>query len=54
VCYAIFYKGDTDEVLKEFKYCNGESVTVTDEDEKAHFSTMKLDDKAMAEENDEE
>lgn len=32
-CYAVFYRGDTDEVIRKFKYVNHESVTVTEEDE---------------------
>ena len=43
MCYAIFYKGNTDEVLKEFKYADGKSIPVTEEDE-AYFNSMKLDD----------
>lgn len=45
MCYAIFYKGDTDEVLKEFKYANGKNVPVMEEDE-AYFDSMKMDDQA--------
>ena len=32
-CYAVFYRGDTDEELKRIKYVNGESVEITEEDE---------------------
>lgn len=31
--YAVFYKGDTDEVIRKIKYVNGESVKITGEDE---------------------
>lgn len=31
--YAAFYKGDTDELIRKFKYVNHESVTITEEDE---------------------
>lgn len=31
--YAVFYRGDTDEAIKRFKYCNRESVPINKEDE---------------------
>lgn len=31
-CYAVFYQGDTDEVIRKFKYVNHESVEITEED----------------------
>lgn len=32
-CYAVFYKGETDEPIRKFKYVNHESVIITEEDE---------------------
>lgn len=32
-CYAVFYRGDTDEEIKKIKYVNGKSVEITKEDE---------------------
>lgn len=32
-CYAVFYRGDTDEEIKRIKYVNGESVAIGEEDE---------------------
>lgn len=32
-CYAVFYREETDEELKRFKYVDGESVEITAEDE---------------------
>lgn len=32
ICYAVFYRGDTDEELKRIKYVDGESVEITEED----------------------
>lgn len=32
-CYAVFYRGDTDEAIKKIKYVNGESVEIKEEDE---------------------
>lgn len=43
MCYAIFYKGNTDEVLKEFKYADGKNIPLTEEDE-TYFNSMKMDD----------
>ncbi len=31
-CYAAFYRGDTDEVIKKIKYHNGEEAEVLEED----------------------
>lgn len=33
ICYAVFYRGDTDEELKRIKYVDGESVEITEEDQ---------------------
>lgn len=32
-CYAVFYRGDTDEEIKRIKYVNGKSVEITKEDD---------------------
>lgn len=32
-CYAVFYRENTDEVIRKFKYVNHESVTVPEEEE---------------------
>lgn len=32
-CYAVFYQEETNEELKRFKYVDGESVEITEEDE---------------------
>lgn len=33
VVYAVFYKGDTDEEIGKFKYVNGESVNIAEEEQ---------------------
>ena len=33
ICYAVFYREETDEELKRFKCVDGESVEITEEDE---------------------
>lgn len=52
MCYAIFYKGNTDEVFKEFKYADGKNIPVTKEDE-AYFNSMKMDDQIASESEEE-
>ena len=41
ICYAVFYRGDSDEELKRFKHVNGESVHITEEDQ-AKFAGPEL------------
>lgn len=43
ICFAVFYRGDTDEELKRFKYVDGESVEITEED-KEWFAGPELRD----------
>ncbi|MDY3909121.1 MAG: hypothetical protein SOZ48_05255 [Eubacterium sp.] len=40
-CYAVFYRGDTDEEIGKIKYVNEESVEIT-EDDKAYFPTPEM------------
>ncbi len=52
MCYAVFYKGETDEVLKEIKYVNGQSVSAEKEDAD-HFTRLKMRDRTEDESPDE-
>ena len=40
ICYATFYRGETDEVIRKFKYVNHKSVTITAEDEDQFVSPI--------------
>ena len=52
MCYVVFYKGETDEVLKEIKYINGQSVPAEKEDAD-HFTRLKMRDRTEDESTDE-
>lgn len=43
ICYAVFYRKDTDEEIKRIKYVKGESVEIRGEDE-VHFAGPELRD----------
>ena len=49
-CYAIFYKDDTEEIIKKYKYREGECLDITTDDE-IIFKSLELDGKSL--ENDE-
>lgn len=49
IVYAVFYKGDTDEVIRKIKYVNGESVKITEEDE-VKFPSPDMRSKAPSDE----
>lgn len=36
-CYAVFYRGDTDEEIRRMKYFNGEEVEITENDNPYSF-----------------
>lgn len=40
-CYAVFYRGETDEVIRRIKYCNGKEAVIREED-KYCYATRKL------------
>lgn len=39
-CYAVFYRGETDEPIQKFKYVNHESVAITEEDKYQFLSPI--------------
>lgn len=49
-CYAVFYKEKTDEVLKQYKYVDGEAQTLSETD-KSIFKLMDYQAKALEEED---